>query len=326
MIFRTVQALLLTLTFAFLPLTESHAHELGVIRVSVDVLDGQQLIVRSALPTTASYADPVIHGCQLMEKNDIAKLNQSLAEEWRFQCAPLSLKSSPNILLTWPFEAAYVSQFSAGKKLTSQLYDSNNDVISVPLVLVSSDANGIDVFVNYLSLGVEHILIGIDHLAFIIGLCLLASRWQLVKIITAFTIGHSITLALSIYGLVQVPIAPIEACIALSIVFVAYKALKPSAGLTHGIIITMLFGLLHGLGFASVLSDIGLPPGQLPIALLAFNIGVELGQIFFVAVLLSCAWLLTKFVSAKQMATSLAFIIGSAGAFWTIERVASFAF
>ena len=324
MIFSTVRSLLFTLVFAILPLTNGYAHELGVIRASIEVFDDQQLIVRSALPTNTSYADPEINGCKLVDKYVVSKLNQSPAEEWRFECTLSQLELLPSVLLRWPFEAAYVSQLSGGSELTSQLYDSDDDVISVPLVFVPSDANGFDVFVNYLSLGVEHILMGIDHLAFIIGLCLLAARWQLVKVITAFTVGHSITLALSIYGLVRVPVPPIEACIALSIVFVAYKALKPSAGLTHGMVITMLFGLLHGLGFASALSDIGVPAGQLPMALLSFNLGVELGQLLFVAMLLSCGWLLSKVVSVKQMTKSFAFIIGSAGAFWSIERVASF--
>lgn len=326
MIFSIFRALLLTLTLAILPLTSSHAHELGVIRVSIEILNDQQLIVRSALPASVAYADPEVDGCLLVDKSVVSKLNHSPAEEWLFKCTQSSLESLPSVLLRWPFEAAYVKQLSGDNELSSQLYDADDDIISVPIVFVASNANGFDIFMNYLSLGVEHILIGIDHLAFIIGLCLLASRWQLVKVITAFTVGHSITLAFSMYGLVNVPIAPIEACIALSIVFVAYKSLKPSAGLAHGIAITLLFGLLHGLGFASVLSDIGVPLGQLPMALLSFNIGVELGQILFVALLLSCGWLLSKVISVKQMTTSLAFIIGSAGAFWTIERVASFTF
>ena len=144
----------------------------------------------------------------------------------------------------------------------------------------------------YLWLGIEHLVFGIDHVLFVIGLVyLIPSRWALLKTVTAFTLAHSITLALSVLEVVRVPQGPVEAVIALSIVFLARELLLPAEQRSHLTgkrpwIMALLFGLLHGFGFAGALADIGLPRDQLATALLLFNVGIEVGQLMIIGALL----------------------------------------
>ena len=146
---------------------------------------------------------------------------------------------------------------------------------------------------TYFTLGVEHILLGIDHLLFVLGLMLLvAGRWLLFKTITAFTVGHSVSLALATLGAVSVPGAPLNAAIALSIVFLAAEIVRHQRGERHLTarypwIVAGAFGLLHGLGFATALTALGLPASAVPLALLFFNLGVEAGQLLFIGLVLA---------------------------------------
>jgi hypothetical protein len=181
---------------------------------------------------------------------------------------------------------------------------------------------------RYGGLGVEHILTGVDHLAFVLGLLLLVRGWWLlVETISAFTLAHTLTLALAVLGLVRVSPAPVEAMIALSIVLVAVEALRPLDArptLAHRApwLVAFLFGLMHGLGFAGALADLGLPPDHVPAALLAFNGGVEVGQLVFVAAMLGPVWLLRRGPRWLQMLP--AYAIGGMAVAWTVERVAAF--
>jgi hydrogenase/urease accessory protein HupE len=179
---------------------------------------------------------------------------------------------------------------------------------------------------GYFVLGVEHILFGIDHLLFVLALVLIVRGvGLLVKTITAFTVAHSITLALATLGVVHVPSAPVEAVIALSIVFVASEILRSrrgQRGLTERApwLVAGAFGLLHGFGFAGALSEVGLPANDIPLALLFFNVGVEAGQLAFVAAALAVIALLRR-VPLPQWAPNLApYAIGSLATFWVIER------
>ena len=180
----------------------------------------------------------------------------------------------------------------------------------------------------YLVLGLEHLVFGIDHVLFVIGLVLfIPSRWALLKTITAFTAAHSITLALSVLELVRLPQGPVEAVIALSILFLARELTMPEArrsALTRGRpwIMALLFGLLHGFGFAGALADIGLPRDQLALALFLFNIGIELGQIAIIAVLLALLWIARRIAGAFALVErGFVYFMGSLAAFWTIDRV-----
>ena len=184
----------------------------------------------------------------------------------------------------------------------------------------------------FFTLGVEHILFGIDHLLFVMALLLIADgKSQLVKTITAFTIAHSITLALAVLGFVHVPSAPVEAVIALSIVFVAAEIIRSHRG--HASItarapwiVAFTFGLLHGFGFAGALSETGLPEAHISLALLFFNLGVEAGQLLFVAVVLACFALIrrSRIRLPRWSGLAPAYAIGGVAMCWAIQRVAAF--
>jgi hydrogenase/urease accessory protein HupE len=181
---------------------------------------------------------------------------------------------------------------------------------------------------GYLTLGIEHILLGVDHLLFVLGLLLIVKdRWRLLKTITSFTIAHSITLGVATLGYASAPVPPLNAAIALSILFLGPEIVRTWRGessftIRHPWVVAFAFGLLHGFGFASGLSTLGLPRAEIPMALLLFNVGVELGQIAFVALVLalerSFRVLEIRWPGWAQLAPGYA--VGSLGAYWTIQR------
>jgi hydrogenase/urease accessory protein HupE len=185
-----------------------------------------------------------------------------------------------------------------------------------------------NVIITYTRLGVEHILLGIDHLLFVISLMLIVSGVPtLVKTITAFTVAHSITLTLVVLGYLTLPPRPVEVLIALSIVLVCVEAVrKRDGGSSLAIewpwLVAFVFGLLHGFGFAGALLDLGLPQGDTPLALLFFNIGVEIGQLIFIIAILTATVLTGRLITVPRVApVALSYVIGSIGAFWVFERV-----
>lgn len=199
-----------------------------------------------------------------------------------------------------------------------------------PAAAVPQQQTALAVASEYTALGVEHILLGIDHLLFVLALLLITGgRWMLVKTVTAFTVAHSITLALAVLGFVRVPQAPVEAVIALSIVFVAAEILRTRDG-HPGItarapwLVAFTFGLLHGFGFAGALTEIGLPQTHIPLALLFFNIGVEFGQLLFIGAVLSCILLLRRIRLPNWAGRVPPYAIGSIAMFWVIQRVVAF--
>ena len=213
---------------------------------------------------------------------------------------------------------------------------------STPSFVVAVAPSALEVCRTYVVLGIEHILFGVDHLLFVLALLILVKGWRrLVGTITAFTIAHSITLAAATLGFVHVPSKPVEATIALSIVFVACEIVHRRSGRT-GLteawpwVIAFTFGLLHGLGFASALREVGLPQNAIPLALLFFNVGVELGQLLFIsfvmAVIAVTVYAAKRFSQSKVALQSAfawcesvsAYAIGGIAAFWLIERTLSF--
>jgi hypothetical protein len=182
----------------------------------------------------------------------------------------------------------------------------------------------------YLYLGIEHILLGVDHLLFVLGLLLIVrDRWMLVKTVTAFTIAHSLTLAVATFGVAQIAAAPLNAAIALSILFLGPEIVRTWRGETsftirHPWVVAFAFGLLHGFGFASGLAALGLPQGEIPLALLLFNVGVEIGQLAFVVVviLLERSFRLLEIHWPRVVEQLPGYLVGTLGAFWTIQRVA----
>ncbi|MCB1955471.1 MAG: HupE/UreJ family protein [Rhodocyclaceae bacterium] len=182
----------------------------------------------------------------------------------------------------------------------------------------------------YANLGIEHILLGFDHLLFVLGLLLIVrDRWMLFKTITAFTLAHSITLAVATFGVARVAAEPLNAAIALSILFLAPEVVRRWRGQTsftvrHPWIVAFAFGLLHGFGFATGLAELGLAREQIPLALLMFNVGVELGQLGFVLLILVLGRAARRLeFDRSPIALRLpGYLLGSFGAFWTLQRVA----
>lgn len=185
---------------------------------------------------------------------------------------------------------------------------------------------------DFTVLGVDHILSGFDHLTFVLALLLIVSgAKRLLITVTSFTLAHSITLAAATLGVMWVPGPPVEATIALSILFLASELVKVNRGLPsltaqYPWIVAFVFGLLHGFGFAGALNDVGLPQHEVPLALLTFNIGVELGQLLFIAAVMTLLIVIRKLRIEwpRWMQQMPAYGIGSIAAFWFIERITGF--
>jgi hydrogenase/urease accessory protein HupE len=203
---------------------------------------------------------------------------------------------------------------------------------SSPSFVVAAAPGALEVARTYLVLGIEHILFGIDHLLFVLALLIIVRGWRkLVGTITAFTIAHSITLAAATLGFVHVSGKPVEATIALSIVFVACEIVhrrQGRSGLTEAWpwMVAFTFGLLHGLGFAGALREVGLPQNAIPLALLFFNVGVEVGQIAFISVVLVFIRMVRRLLRRAPRWAELIppYAIGSVAMFWVMQRVAAF--
>jgi len=203
-----------------------------------------------------------------------------------------------------------------------------------PWLEIATSSSALAVLGAYLRHGIEHILFGFDHLLFVLALILIVPRRRvLFATITAFTLAHSITLALAALGVVHVPGPPVEAAIALSVLLLATELVRlqrgqPSLTSRWPWLVAFSFGLLHGFGFAGALTAVGLPPSDVPLALFAFNVGVELGQLAFIVAVLAILGLARKVVrspGAERVALRGAgYAIGILAAFWFLERLARF--
>ena len=201
---------------------------------------------------------------------------------------------------------------------------------SQPWVEIAASQSALAVADAYVVHGIQHISFGVDHLLFLLGLLLIVKdRWMLLKTVTAFTVAHSITLAIATLGYANAPVVPLNAAIALSILFLGPEIIRSWRGETsltieRPWIVAFLFGLIHGFGFAGALTSAGLPPMDLPIALLGFNVGVEIGQVAFVLLIVllerSFRQLEIRWPHWAEMLPGYA--VGSLGAFWTIQRTA----
>jgi hydrogenase/urease accessory protein HupE len=200
---------------------------------------------------------------------------------------------------------------------------------SQPWVEIAASQTWIGVVGTYIVEGIRHILFGADHMLFVFGLLLIVKdRWMLLKTVTAFTVAHSITLAVATFGYAEVPVLPLNAAIALSILFLGPEIVRSWRGETsftilHPWVVAFVFGLLHGFGFASALTSAGLPRHELPLALVSFNVGVELGQLGFIALILGLERSFrTLEVRWPRWAQALpGYTVGSLGAFWTVQRL-----
>ena len=205
---------------------------------------------------------------------------------------------------------------------------------SQPSFTAKASPGATEVARTYVIIGIGHILFGFDHLLFVLALVMIVkSTRRLLVTITAFTVAHSITLSLATLGVLTVPGPPVEAVIALSIVFVASEIIHQRQG-REGLasrkpwVVAFAFGLLHGLGFAGALAEVGLPENSIPLALLFFNIGVEIGQVLFIVAVLAIYRTLSKLLAGRfdltRLAPVQAYVIGGLASYWLFERVAGF--
>jgi hydrogenase/urease accessory protein HupE len=299
---------------------EAVAHELTPALLSIDERAPGEYAVLWRVPRDEAprgLLRPVVAGEEVGPRR-VQEDSQARAESWTVR-APAGIAE---IRLEGPASArtdALVRlAFLDGRRIHGRL--SPGETFVVP-----RRASWWSVLGSYVGLGVEHILLGFDHLLFVLGLLLLArSTRVLVATITAFTVAHSLTLALATLGVLHVPAPPVEATIALSIVFVAREALVPGslAGRSPWVV-ALLFGLLHGLGFAGALAEVGLPPGEVPLALAAFNAGVELGQLAFVGAVLLPLRLL-RWRPPLALRVPVAYGIGAVAVALSLSRIAAF--
>ena len=211
-----------------------------------------------------------------------------------------------------------------GRKWTAIVHPSQS------WVEITAAQTRVQVMGTFILQGIRHILFGADHLLFVLGLLLIVKdRWMLLKTITAFTVAHSITLAIATLGYAEAPMLPLNAAIALSILFLGPEIVRSWRGETsftirHPWVVAFAFGLLHGFGFASALTSAGLPKAELPVALLSFNVGVEIAQLSFVALvlLLERAFRILEVRWPRWAQAVPGYTIGSLGAFWTVQRLA----
>ena len=300
---------------AYLELKETAPGQYSVLW-RTPVLSGMRLPVALKLP----------EGVRNLEEPTVQELTDSLLERRRIAAGPDGLAGKriefPGLQLTITDVLVRVERLD-GTHSTELVRPSR------PWFELAAPRGTLATALVFLGQGIEHILLGVDHLLFVLGLLLIVrTPWMLVKTITAFTVAHSITLAIATLGVASVPAAPLNAAIALSILFLGPEIVRAWRGETsftirHPWVVAFAFGLLHGFGFASGLAAIGLPQADIPLALLMFNVGVEIGQLAFVALilLLARAFKVLQVHWPRPVALLPAYAVGSLGAFWTIQRL-----
>ena len=254
------------------------------------------------------------------------KPSQSFAlERWLIDCKESGLANETIVIdglektVTDTLVRIY---YADGVEETHLLRPANNSV------LVGGNPSGLKRILAYLQLGIQHILMGVDHLLFVLGLLIIVTnRWMLLKTITSFTVAHSITLGIATLGYASVPLPPLNAVIALSILFLGPEIVRSWRGGTsltirHPWVVAFAFGLLHGFGFATGLTDLGLRTAEIPQALLLFNLGVEMGQIAFImlVILLERSFRTIEIHWPRWVQLVPGYTVGSLGAYWTIQR------
>lgn len=267
-------------------------------------------------------------GCANVAEPRGSMVNNAFTERWSVRCTGGVTGGTIHIagLTATTTDVLVRLEHSDGTKQVARLTP------SAPSFVVETAPRALEVGWTYITLGVEHILGGIDHLLFVLALLILTGGgWRLVTTVTAFTISHSLTLSAATLGLVHVPQPPVEAIIALSIVFVAAEIVRMERGrdsITARApwIVAFAFGLMHGLGFAGGLTEAGLPVGHVPTALLFFSIGVEAGHFLFIGVVLSLSAVVALIRVRLPRWTELLppYAIGTIAMFWVIQRTLSF--
>ena len=301
---------------AYLELKEAAPGQFTVLR-RTPVLAGIRLPVALALPDDVKN----------ITEPKVEELADSVVERRAIDAGPNGLAGKriefPGLELTITDVLVRVEMLD-GRKSTTIVHPSQ------PWIEIAASQSWLGVVETYIVQGIRHILFGADHMLFVLGLLLIVKeRWILLKTVTAFTVAHSITLAIATLGYAEVPVVPLNAAIALSILFLGPEIVRCRRGETsftirHPWVVAFAFGLLHGFGFASALTSAGLPHHELPLALVSFNVGVELGQLGFIALVLAleCSFRILEVLWPRWVEKLPGYTVGSLGAFWTIQRVA----
>jgi len=268
--------------------------------------------------------------CTVIGDKFFSRKPDSFISKYNIRCE--GSLSGNSVRINFPLLNPSISTIIRVKFLSGQVHNKllspNETSWEIPAI-----ENRYGVAKEYLLLGISHIWEGIDHLLFLLCLIVIAATpWRILITVTGFTVAHTITLVLSTLNLIKLPVPPIEAAIALSIVFVASEIVKGqenSLTYKYPVSVSSSFGLLHGFGFAAVLNQIGLPQVELPVSLLFFNIGVEIGQVIFIAIVLFVLFLLksifkTSFTRLMPYDKLVAYLIGSVASFWMIQRIYSY--
>jgi hypothetical protein len=300
---------------AYLELKEAAPGQFSVIW-RIPVLAGMRLPVALALPD----------GVKNLSEPNVEELADSVVEHRSIDAGSAGLSGGhigfPG--LQWTIADVLVRvELLDGRKWTTIVHASQ------PWVEIAASQSWAGVVGTYVLQGIRHILFGADHMMFVLGLLLIVKdRWMLTKTITAFTLAHSITLAIATLGYANVPVAPLNATIALSILFIGPEIVRSwrdesSFTIRRPWMVAFAFGLLHGFGFASALTGAGLPRHELPLALVSFNVGVELGQLGFIALMLALerSFRILEVHWPRWARALPGYTVGSFGAFWTIQRV-----
>jgi len=323
-------------------LPNAHAHEARPAYLELKETGPGQYSVLWRTPVLSGQRLPVIltmpAGVKNLREPVVMELPDSLVERRWIDARPDGLAGKPIEFTGLQFTITDVLarvELSDGRSWTTIARP------ATPWIEITAARSLWQVAIEYVVSGIRHILFGPDHLLFVLGLLLIVrDGWTLVKTITAFTVAHSITLAAATLGYVSVPAPPVEAAIAFSILFLGPEIVRRWRGensftIRNPWVVAFVFGLLHGLGFATALTSAGLPPSDVPLALLSFNIGVELGQLGFVATIILLAKVfgngvralfvkraLTPFSSWPRWVALLpGYAVGGMGAFWTIQRM-----
>lgn len=303
---------------SYLEIKESKSQHYSVL-LKLSLKDDQKLPIDMLIPK----------GCSLTLPKTSHLVNNTYLDRWQMKCNESladktlyieGLKSTGTDLLLRLELLSGVSH--------SKLLNPAKSSYRVP-----RDASSWQIVQTYTWLGITHILLGFDHLLFVFALLLIVKNMRrLLWTITAFTLAHSLTMVVATLGIVHLPSAPVEAIIALSILFLAMEIIhekQGKIGLTsrYPWIIAFIFGLLHGFGFAGALAEIGLPQQAITLALIFFNIGVELGQLMFVATIVFIVVMLQRLTYPavlNKLQTIVVYMIGGISSFWLIERTLSF--
>jgi hydrogenase/urease accessory protein HupE len=300
---------------AYLEIKETAANQFSVLW-RTPVLSGMRLPVVLRLPSDL----------RSVKAPTVQELADSLVERRWIDTRPTGLSGKRiefvGLQLTITDVLARVEMLD-GRKWTTIAHPSQ------PWIEIAAAQTWLAAAGTYTAQGVRHILFGADHLLFVLGLLLIVTnRWMLLKTITAFTVAHSITLAIATLGYANAPVIPLNAAIALSILFLGPEIVRGWRGDTsftirHPWVVAFAFGLLHGFGFASALTSAGLPRTDLPLALVSFNVGVEAGQINFVLLMLALerSFRVLDMQWPSWIRALPGYTVGSLGAFWTVQRV-----